>query len=179
MTHHPLGPVVARVGPLLAGGAGVLNIVGHSIGLLAGLGLSVPGILALGAYAFGPDPTSMLLFLGLFFLIAGALVIVFVTVSFIQYVKLRVTIHEQGLVIGQPWFRTLAVRWEDVDTFIPPHGTGMFHSFTLVLRSGARVLVNRLCLAPRNSIERGIVHHPDVQIVLDHHGHWQRAHGVA
>lgn len=178
MTVHRLGPVVARVGPLLAGGAGILNIVGHSIGLLAGLGLCVPGILALGAYAFGPDPTSALLILGLLFLIAGVLVIAFVVVSFIQYVKLKVTVHEQGLVIGQPWFRTLAVRWEDIDTFIPPHGGGMVHPFTLVHRSGARVLVNRLCLAPRTSLEHGITHHPDVQTVLDHHARWKHAHGA-
>lgn len=179
MTHHPLGPIVARIGPLLKGSAGAVNIVGHSIGLLAGVGLCVPGLLALGAYAFGTDPSSMLPVIGAFFLLTGILVIAFVIVSFIQYLKLTVTIHEQGIVIGRPWFRTLTVRWEDVDTFIPPHGTGMFHSFTLVHRSGARVLVNRLCLAPRNSIERGIAHHPDVQTVLDHHGRWKRAHGVA
>ncbi|GAA4513538.1 hypothetical protein [Brevibacterium yomogidense] len=179
MTDHQLGPSVARVGPLLSGGAGVLNIVGHSIGLLAGLGLSLPGVLALGAYAFGPDPTSAFLILGLLFLIAGVVVIAFVVVSFIQYVKLNVTVHEQGLVIGQPWFRTLTVRWEDVDSLIPPHGTGMFHPFTLVHRSGARVLVNRLCLSPRTSLEYGTVHHPDVQTVIDHHARWKHAHSAA
>lgn len=175
MTVTDLGPVVARVGPLLSGGAGALNIVGHTVGLLAGLGICLPGAIALHLYTNGPESTTAMLSMGVAFLVVGILVIAFVIVSFIQYLRLSVTVHERGLVIGQPWFRTISVAWEDIARLSPPDQRGfLFHTFTLTHRSGASVVVSRLCLAQRSSLERGVHQHPDVQLVLEHHAAWLR-----
>lgn len=175
-----LGPVVARIGPLLHGSTGIINIVVNSVAILIGLGLFGLGITAVIASVAGLGPGRPLV-LGIAVLIglSGLLLTAFVVVNFTQYVRMTVTIHEHGLTIGQPWFRRVVVPWQDVTMLSPPDGSSWQHTFHLTHRSGRRILVNRLSLKPTrpSDLSLSLIHHPDVETVLAHYAQWQARTG--
>lgn len=110
----------------------------------------------------------------------GLLVMAFAVVMFIQLERTTAVVHEQGLVLGQSWFRKEQIPWHDVVRIDPPAAQATWVRCDVLLRSGRRVNVSRLQLKPQTDYAGAPVPHPDVTTVLSHYTAWQqRAHGSA
>ena len=116
--------------------------------------------------------------LGGLFLLAGIVFICggFLLLSFM--LTMKVTIHDNGLVIVRRWFRPLQVSWSEVSGFAVPEPGGSSNACSLLLRNGRKQIIERLSLPSTRDHTGQIIPHPDVRIVIDHFLGWQRANGV-
>lgn len=114
---------------------------------------------------------------GLFFLV-GILFVCggFLLLSFM--LTMKVTIHDGGMVIVRRWFRPLQVSWSEVSGFAVPEPGDSSNACSLLLRSGRKVIIERLSLPSIRDHTGQIITHADVRIVVDHFLGWQRANGV-
>ncbi|HLR45407.1 MAG TPA: hypothetical protein VK065_09495, partial [Brevibacterium sp.] len=115
---------------------------------------------------------GLLLVLGAFALATVA------ALAFRQDRRMHVTIHHHGMVLGQSWFRTERVLWNEVDLLSPPHPGEGPPRFYVVLSTGRRILVPSLCVEARADHHGRVLHHPDVRFVIDHYLGWRARHGL-
>lgn len=179
MSDAMLGPVVGVLGASEKPGHRSIFSVALIVALIASvvlLGLAVYyGIIFFVSESF-PRPLS----LGISLLLV-VLAVILTTVAVLAYRQdrlMHVTVHHHGMVLGQSWFRTEQLLWNDVELLSPPNPGDSPPRFHVVLRSGRRILVPRLCVEARSDHHGRVLHHPDVQFVIDHYLGWRARHGL-
>lgn len=179
MSEAILGPVIGRLGPSKKPGHRSIFTVSLVVAFIASavvMGLAVYyGILFFVSLDF-PRPLSF--GIGLLLAVSALVLATVASLAYRQDRLMHVTVHHHGMVLGQSWFRTEQVLWNDVELLSPPNPGDSPPRFHVVLRSGRRILVPRLCVEARSDHHGRVLHHPDVQFVLDHYLGWRARHGL-
>lgn len=173
---NDLGPVVLQLGSFLqttAGRARMIVVVILCVVAVSFFGMA--GLTVIGGILVGDDPSELIAAL-LIYSAPGLLFLSLAVVFVVLLNRTTATIHTHGLFLRQTFFYTTPVFWRDVAHVEAPKAYGRWVTCHIVLRSGRRVLADRLSLRSREGPDGTIVPHPDVQIVMRHLDAWRRAH---
>ncbi|MGA4670186.1 hypothetical protein ACPCG0_10405 [Propionibacteriaceae bacterium Y1923] len=107
-------------------------------------------------------------------LVLSIFVLVLSVVGARQMGGATLALHDHGLSLRQAWFVNRQIPWSSITHLVPPGmGWTSRNRFEIVQADGRRTAVTRLALPSERAPDGTVVHHPDVQAVLDHYAQWQ------